>query len=491
MLKKLWKISSLKYIAAFLIPMIIVMIYVRSVDNDSWGVLAEGRYIVNNGIYHTDVLSMHEGLNTVLQNYSFAVIFYQIYEVFGGPGLYAATLLLNFLVCLLVYKICKLISDNNKNLSLVLMMATDIMLVLCTFVTTRAQMVSYVLFLSLIYILELYMKTGKMKYLWWMPLISLVQINMHASLWPMIYLVVLTYVVDLFVESKLLHKKVSRIWPLVVVSVVSFLLGFANPYGVDMLTIMFKVYGDSTFSELVYELQPFTPLANLGNAMFYIVLTVVGFLYAFSEKQNVRIRYLLLFFGFLALGLNTIKGLSQVILVMFFPLALLYKNVQPEKIIDSSLGRSALLFWSGILVLSTFICACPVLVMSISSDYYDKTLVEAVDVIDEMEAGNNKGELKIYAGYNIGGYMEFRGYRPYMDPRGCDFMKVINGREDILQEWVDFRDSKVSRSELLEKYGFDYLLIDGSVDPFYDSINDGYEIVYKNEEKEIELYHKE
>lgn len=78
-----------------------------------------------------------------------------------------------------------------------------------------------------------------------------------------------------------------------------------------------------------------------------------------------------------------------------------------------------------------------------------------------------------------------------MDPRGCDFMKAINGKEDILQEWVDFRSNKISRSELLDKYSFDYLLIEGENDPFYSSTNDGYEIIYKNEEKKIELYHKE
>ena len=118
MLKKIWKISSLKYVAAFLIPLLFVLITVQGIDNDSWGVLAEGRHIVENGIYHTDVLSMHEGLNTVLQNYVFAVIFYRVYEVFGGPGLYVVMLILNLLVCILIYKICKLISDNNKNLSL-------------------------------------------------------------------------------------------------------------------------------------------------------------------------------------------------------------------------------------------------------------------------------------------------------------------------------------------------------------------------------------
>ena len=49
-LKKAFKIGSLKYVAMFLIPMIFVLLYNQGLDNDSWGVLAEGRQIVENGI---------------------------------------------------------------------------------------------------------------------------------------------------------------------------------------------------------------------------------------------------------------------------------------------------------------------------------------------------------------------------------------------------------------------------------------------------------
>ena len=81
MWKKLWGIGSLKYIAAFLIPAILVMLINQGLDNDSWYVLAEGRYIAENGIYYTDVLSMHDGLNVVVQNYGFAVIFYWVFSI--------------------------------------------------------------------------------------------------------------------------------------------------------------------------------------------------------------------------------------------------------------------------------------------------------------------------------------------------------------------------------------------------------------------------
>ncbi|MBR5647918.1 hypothetical protein IKW73_03245 [Candidatus Saccharibacteria bacterium] len=488
MLKKFWRISSLKYLAAFLIPLVFVMMTTQGLDNDSWGVLAEGRYIANNGVYYEDVLSMHDGLSTVVQNYGFAVIFYWIFNLFGAAGIYVFMLVLSFLVCLFVYKICMLISEKNTNLSLLLMMITSIVLTFSGFSVTRAQMVSFVIFLALIYVLELYVKTGKKKYLWWIPAFSLAQVNLHASLWPMLFLVILTFMVDMFVTSKIEHKKEHKIVPLFVSGAVSLLLGLINPYGLSMLTVMFKVYGDAAFSDLVIELSPFGPLENAENAIFYILLGAVIFLYAFGKRQNARIRYLLMLLGFLALGLNTIKGLSQVILVMFFPLALLYKNVKIGKIFDVKICNNAAVAWVGGLALLTFVAVLPVVMLGVSNDYPEHGLVEAMDIIDVYEDGRDKRSLKIYTGYNIGGYVEYRGYRAYMDPRGCDFMKKLNGREDILQEWVDFRGGKIDKNEFLSKYSFDYLIAEN--DPFYGSANDGYELVYKNEDTKLEVYKK-
>ena len=155
MLKRIWRTSSLKYLAAFLLPLVFVIMTTQGLDNDSWGVLAEGRYIANNGVYYEDVLSMHDGLDTVVQNYGFAVIFYWIFNMFGAAGIYAAMLIFSFLVCFFIYKICMLISEKNTNLSLLLMMITSIVLTFSGFSVTRAQMVSFVIFLALIYVLEL------------------------------------------------------------------------------------------------------------------------------------------------------------------------------------------------------------------------------------------------------------------------------------------------------------------------------------------------
>lgn len=484
MLKKIFSIDSFKYLTAFLVPLIYIMMTNQSLDNDSWDVLAEGRYIVENGIYYTDVLSMHEGLNITVQNYGFAVVFWWVYSVFGLNGLYVGMLLLNVAICYLLYKICMLNSKKNVNLSLLIMVITDLVLALA-FVTTRAQMIDYVLMLVLIYVLELYIKTDKTKYLWWIPLLSLLQVNLHASVWWILILVLGVYLVD-GIRKPMLHLQGYRKKPLIIAGLAFFAIGFINPYGYKMITFIFTSYGDFRFHNLINELSSFSPFHSLLEALVFISMVGVMFLYIFGKKKNIRIRYLLMFFGFLALGMNTVKGLSQLILVMFFPIALLYQDVRLEKVIDAKIGRDALMFWCGVVSVCVFVGLSITLLSVMRLD--DNKLVGAINAIDEDVGESNKRELKIYAGYGNGSYVEYRGYRPYIDPRGEVFLKKNNGKEDILYEWEDFINGKVQLEDFLKKYEFDYVLAEDEVDPFYSLEDDDYKLLYIDDSSKVKVF---
>ena len=488
-MRRIFKKSNLKYVVAFLAPLILTMIIVNCLDNDSWGVLAEGRYVINNGVHYYDVFSMHDGLEYISQGYGFSVIFWLIYSAFGPTGIYIGMLLLNFIICFLLYKICMLLSKKNINLSLLVMMVTDIMLILFGFVTTRAQMISYVIFLALIYVLELYINTGKWKYLCWAPLLSLLQVNLHASLWLMISLVFLVYVID-SKRAPLLHLQGYKKIPLLVAWLAVLLVGFINPYGSRMLTLIFSAYGDSVFMNLVVELRSFD-LRTIDNVLLYLAISTVLVLYIFGNGKNMRMRYLLMFFGFLALGLNSVKGMSQFILVMFLPLALVYKNVRIEKVIEAKIGRKAVMLWSGVVVLVLFVVITPVAAMQVKESA-DEAIITAIDIMDEEveKEGKEKGEMKVYVGYNDGGYVEFRGYRAYLDPGGVIFLKKDEEGDSVLHEWVRLEDGKENKYDFLSKYEFDFLLVRSENDPLYNLKDERYFELYQNEEYQTKVFKK-
>ncbi len=485
MLKKILRTSNLKYVVAFLVPIIFTLMTVYWLDNDSWDVLAEGREIVQNGIYYTDQLSMHKDLEITVQNYGFAVLFYLIFSVLGAQGIYIILLVFCFLVELLVYKIAMLISGRKKDISLLVMVLTGVTLVFMGFVTTRAQMVSFVIFLGLIYLLELFIKSGEKKYLFLLPLLAILQVNIHASLFWMLILVTFVYIID-SIRAPRLHLQGYKTKPLLFALIAMLFCGFLNPYGFKMISFIFTSYNSLRFHDMISELQPFAPLHNLGNIVFYTLIVFVVFSLIFGDRKNIRIRYLLMFFGFLVLGLNTVKGMSQFILVMFFPLALLYKDVtiKNEFLIKAIRVGSV---WAGMVVALIFGVTCPLVVSQISNRPED-AFVRAMDKIDEDSSNKNRKELKIYSGYGAGAYVEYRGYRPYIDPRGEVFLKKNNGKEDILYEWDDLQKGRISPSDFLKKYNFDYILADGENDPLYRYDYSNYEMIFYDEEEQIKVF---
>ena len=475
-MKRIFRISNLKYVVAFLIPLIFVMLINQALDNDSWVVLAGGRHIINNGVYYTDVLSMHEGLEMVEQNYGFSVIFWLIYSTFGSAGIYIGMLLLNLVVCWLIYKIAMLISNKNVNLSLLVMMTTNMILAL-GFVTTRAQMIDYVIFLTLIYILELYIKTGKTKPLWFILILSLLQINLHASMWWVLMITIVVYVID-SIKAPKIHLQGYKTKPLIWVAFASFIVGLINPYGIKMIMFIFEAYGDPTMENLVIELHSFK-FSSFFEALLYIVMVLVIMICIFGKRKT-RMRWLLMFFGFLALGLNTIKGMSQFILVMFLPLVFVCSNVRIEKLIDAEISRKAIVFWCGVLAICVFATECVSVIPNIKNGPSD-VMIEVMDLIDERNAKNGKTEGNIYVGYNNGGYVEFRGYRAYIDSRGGVFSERGNKKADILKEYADLRDKKIEPDEFLDKYDFDYVIATEYDGGIYEINEDKYDLIYENE----------
>ncbi len=471
--------KAMKYLIAFLVPMLVVMGLNHELDNDSWYVLAEGRYIAENGIYHEDVLSMHEGLHAVVQNYSFAVVFYWIYSAFGASGIYLTMLLLNLLLMFLLYKICMLISNKNVKLSLILMAATDIVLAF-GFIVTRAQMVDYVVFLTLIYILELFIKNGKKWYLLGIPVLSLIMINFHASTWWMLFAIMAAYIVG--------GIKKYKIWPLILASAISLPVGLLNPYGLEMVTSIFAGYGSMVGLNLVAELMPFSPIYGY-NLVFYLALVAVLVFYI-QSKNKLPVRYLLLFFGFLFLGLLSVKGFSEVILVSFFPLAMLYKDYEIPNLFDDKKIGKAITICVGVLALILAPCLT-VVAANMLEDRPSQTMDEAMNTIDQVVGNRNKKEVKVFVGYTQGGYVEYRGYPAYLDPRGEYFTKAVNKKEDILREYIDIKNGKIKLDDFVSKYDFDFILVEEYCKDFFKDLDKNrYELIYDNEDDEVKVYKK-
>lgn len=103
------------------------------------------------------------------------------------------------------------------------------------------------------------------------------------------------------------------------------------------------------------------------------------------------------------------------------------------------------------------------------------------DVANYLDKNTTK-DIKLYTKYDDGAYLEYRGYKCYIDPRAEFFLKANNKKEDIFLEYYNLQIGKYNYKDFLEKYEFDYLIVSYD-DILYNYIEyeDGYEVVYEKD----------
>ena len=103
-------------------------------------------------------------------------------------------------------------------------------------------------------------------------------------------------------------------------------------------------------------------------------------------------------------------------------------------------------------------------------------------MLDQEVGDIDKKTLDIYTGYNEGGYLEYRGYKPYIDPRMEVFIKSNNGKADIFQEYYEMYNGDMEKDEFLRRYDFDYLVVREG-EKLYDLPNSKYEKIYERDDE--------
>ena len=96
------------------------------------------------------------------------------------------------------------------------------------------------------------------------------------------------------------------------------------------------------------------------------------------------------------------------------------------------------------------------------------TAVEAIEN-DSKKSGT---DIVLFNGFNSGGYLEFKGYKTYIDARADSFVVEANHDFDYMTEYYNILRGKSYYKDFLNKYKFTYLIIEKGVEvPLYISVN--------------------
>lgn len=453
-----------------LLPVFFILFvdYAKTV-NDVWFLFSHGKYVLEHGFPHTEFLTIHENLHFVMQQWGFSVIIFLIYKFTGNIGVYFFIFFINLLILFFLYKLCMLLSSNNKYFSCLIAAITDLFLEM-VFIAPRPQLISLLLLIITIYILELFF-SGKAKSIWFIPLISLILINIHAAYWPMLFIVILPYLAEsLFFLFK---KNDKKLYNLLIIFFIAILMGFINPYGIEAMIYSFYSYGIEEFNVLIREMHPVAfkgPSSVIVPSLIILLVIIVNLLFIIKNRKNVSIHQLLLFLGFSFMAFLNLKNFAFLIIgTIPFLVCFFKKNFKSE---------------ISIFIILTFL---PIFLIIFLINNNQKQYLIRDDknskIVDYLDKNANK-KIKLYTDFDDGSYYEYHGYKCYIDSRAEVFIKSINHKEDIFHEYYLLFTGKIKYENFINKYNFDYMVINKKSDLYkYISHGDVYKKVITSNDR--------
>lgn len=448
------KIPCINLICILVIIPFLRIIPSFTLDNDFYFTINQGRYVLEHGFPTIAINSIHE-LDFIYQSWGSGTLFYLIYHYLGNYGLVILLISVMELTSFFFYKLCYTIS-NKKRLSLGISIIT-MLLYNYYYFTTRPHIFTVLNLVIILYLIEKYLKTLKKKYLYFVPVIFLFQVNMHGIYFIVILIFLLPYVINAFnykigkFISDGYHKKTFFI-----ILIISFLVGFINPYTYKTVIYGFLSYNSSSvMNNMILELLAPNFHKLMGKVV--IVLIIIIYILYFSSKKKIPIRYYLLLFGSSYLAFDAIKSFNYFLILSMFPLSyILAKNNKNEE------RKYSLRYY--LTQITIFLSITIVICLNITFAEEPNTKKFA-DYLDETK--EEKDKIKLYTGFNEGSYLEWRGYYCYIDPRAEIFLKSNNHKEDIMDEYNKVQNYEINYEEFLHKYDFDYLLLEKKRDALY------------------------
>lgn len=499
----------------FFLSMFIGLLFIsRSLDNDIWFLLSHGRYVVQYGWPTTDPLSMHEGLDFIMQQWLSAVIFWESYVIGGESGPIAVVYIVSTAIICAYYRLLHLVSQSNRNIAIA--GTALVMILICKlFMVTRPQIFSLLIFILTVYLLEKSTKAISWQRYLAFFLLSVLLINLHAAMWPLMPILVIPYLIEKMVrldkKGYFLHQIETPWRSYALLFVIILAAGFLNPYGFDAMMYTTHSYGVDTINRLVNEMHPLM----FNNIFGKIGAILLGLSILMYSKKKFPIRWALLSLSTAILMLLSIRSFSLFLTIGLMPATYYLQNwkrfpeynVKNKKInttfciimmslILLTYGYGIYQFKDAIfqsleqapLFLKITIFSITILVIIIEGKYGWLKRIQSIPIrflslstiiltvlnitslfglvqsnkpicqqaIDTIIMDDNAHT--IWTDYTHGGYAEFRGLHPYIDPRAEVFLKSNNHQRDILQEYYDLETAAISYQEFFSHYDFDYIL---------------------------------
>ncbi len=506
-------------LAVCLIILLAFAISPVTMQNDTYYTIKIGEEIIQNGIDMQDHFSWHENLPYTYPHWLYDVIIYLIYSFSGFAGIYISTVVFASILGILVYYINNKLSKNNF-ISLVITLL--VLYLLKDFITARAQLVTFILFILTIFFIEMFTNTKKKKYLIPLVIIPILIANVHVAVWPFYFILFLPYIaewfisfvieLDILVRVKILiiilkerltnkNEKITKLnekkkklleelnedkiklqkrrekpyrikldknmaikW-IVIIFIITIFTGLLTPLGDVPYTYLAKTMKGNTTQNISEHL----PLVLINNKNVMIVITMFLAILIFTDTK-IRLKDLFMLIGLILLSFMSRRQTSMLILIGNFIFVKLvvqminkYDNKTYKKIEDFMTG----IFGQAISVILILCISLLLLKPKMNDKFVDENSypVRACDFILENLDINN---IKLYNEYNYGSYLVYRGIPVFIDSRADLYSPEFNGTRnnenkyegrDIFSDFLNISNIGTFYESKFREYGITHVLM--------------------------------
>ena len=442
-----------------LLVMATLFIITNIPDSDTFFLIKTGEHIVENGVPHINPFIIHKNFSIIVQQWLFDVGIFHTYNALGNFGLFLFVLIAFVCTVFMMYNFLKLFTNNT-----IITKFTTFMFgfLIFGYQTARPSCVSIILFITLLYCLEQYHRTKKIKWLFLLPILSLLQVNIHSSMWPLMIVFTVPYFFPYINLSETFSvKKWFKDNYKVLVFVFSMLLcGLINPYGVDGILYVIKSYNSANSLDII-ELMPPKILSINGFVILATIILLTIWLPklfedVFKNKINKHQDFIRLY-GLLGTLLLSIFHIRNMWFLLLWLCPIVIKKIEFLSIKKKKKNK---IFTTIILYTLTVLIICGIIILnngSYSSLTNSDSRVAPMNAINYMNE-YKKESIVLFAELNNGAYCEFKGYKVYMDARPELFAKIINNKEDIISEYIDLKNGNIDFDKFILKYNFTHMI---------------------------------
>ncbi len=435
-------------LVALIISIPLAVFLIRDLDNDTWFMLNHGRYIMKNGLYpQYEPFTVHEGMEFTFQKWLSCILFWLIYKYLGKIAL---KLFLYGVYMAFVFAMYKLLEYINKDAK-IQNLATLVVLnaAMTQYLYTRPQMFTYLFLAIELIVLEKYVRENKMRLLVIIPILSLVEIQLHSTIWPIMLIFMLPYMFDVSSSDKLVQKlkflpgrKYKRL-PIWLTFIASTVIAVVNPYGFESVIYLVKSLQIPELKTLITEVRA-PELLSVNT--FVIAASLVILIYGFAKKKKIELRYLFLFGGTTLMSMMSVRQMS----FMLIPAAMLMAYFFNFKAVSN-------VFKASIALILAILSFDSVFDASWNQSRYQQYITDACNALYEYEP--HPEGTGVFNLDDEGSYLEFLGFKAYADTRAEIFSDKINNSKNYLAEKIGFETETVSYKEFIYQYDYKYAFI--------------------------------